>query len=227
MTTYREVIHMVLDKLKTTSKDSIYTEDHIAFLATRYRALLLRQRYSDVRRDIAEPNFQTLSSAVQLVPAISGTDDFGEYLRSSIKIPDILNFNGLREITSVTSEDFLGGEFSIVGRDRFQYVGNNPWLRKAIYCSICPDKYLYFKSANPQHKYLENIQITSIFENPIEVYKLINPLEDPYDKSICMEDTLIADLINVLVKDLSPSLYLPEDKENDSNDGLSDLNINK
>ena len=53
---WREAIYMVLDEIKGSSDDFTYTKEHIAFLLGKYRALLLKQRYSDIRRQIPESN---------------------------------------------------------------------------------------------------------------------------------------------------------------------------
>ena len=50
MSTYRELVYLVLDELKGTSDDFTYTEDHIIFLLNKYRAFLLKQKYSDIRK---------------------------------------------------------------------------------------------------------------------------------------------------------------------------------
>ena len=58
--TYKEIVYACLDILKMTSDDSLYTEDHIIFLANKARAMLLKQRYSDVKKQIPESNYQTI-----------------------------------------------------------------------------------------------------------------------------------------------------------------------
>ena len=55
--TYREIVYACLDILKLTSDDSLYTEDHIIFLANKARTLLLKQRYSDIKKRIPESNY--------------------------------------------------------------------------------------------------------------------------------------------------------------------------
>ena len=52
MNTLREMVYMVIDQLKNLSDDSYYTEEHIIYLLNKYRALLLKQRYSDVKRQV-------------------------------------------------------------------------------------------------------------------------------------------------------------------------------
>ena len=39
MSTYREIVYMVLDELKLESDDAYYTQDHVIFLINKYRAL--------------------------------------------------------------------------------------------------------------------------------------------------------------------------------------------
>jgi hypothetical protein len=42
MSTYREMIHMVLDELKVISDDSHFQEEHVMFLLDKYRGFLLK-----------------------------------------------------------------------------------------------------------------------------------------------------------------------------------------
>ena len=91
MTTYRQAIFMVLDLLKMISDDSFYNEEHIMFLLSKYRGLLLKQRYKDIKKDIPESNFQTLCLDLIEVPAISGEEcEGGSYLRTAQKIPNLM-----------------------------------------------------------------------------------------------------------------------------------------
>ena len=50
MSTYRELVYLVLDELKGTSDDFTYTEEHIMFLLSKSRAFLLKQKYNDIMR---------------------------------------------------------------------------------------------------------------------------------------------------------------------------------
>ena len=60
MSTYKHLVYLVLDELKLMSDDSFFTEDHVIFLLNKYRAFLLKQRYSDIRKEIPTSNYQTL-----------------------------------------------------------------------------------------------------------------------------------------------------------------------
>ena len=47
--TWRELVYMINDELKLDSDDSSFNEEHIAFLAGKYRALILEQKYSGLK----------------------------------------------------------------------------------------------------------------------------------------------------------------------------------
>ena len=142
MSTYREIIYMISDELKLISDDSYYTEDHILFLVSKYRAFLLKQRYSDIKKFIPESNFNTICLELIEVPAISGeVCEGGVYLRSKNKIPYMMGVKQPR----VYPIDYYQGEITYVNRDRMKYVGYNKYLNNIIYCSLGPDNYLYFK----------------------------------------------------------------------------------
>ena len=71
MSTFRELTYMALDELKLMSDDSYYTEDHVLFLLNKYRSFLLKQRYSDIKKQMPESNYQTLSLDLeQYIPII-------------------------------------------------------------------------------------------------------------------------------------------------------------
>ena len=66
MAKYKEIVSMVLDMLKVTSDDSTFNEEHIIFLAGRYRSFLLKQRYAnDLKKQIPESNYQTICLNLQ------------------------------------------------------------------------------------------------------------------------------------------------------------------
>lgn len=221
--TYREAIYMVLDEIKSTSDDSLYTEDHIMFLLKNYRAFLLKQRYSDIKKPIPESNYQTICLDLIEVPAISGEPcEGGTYLRSKVKIPFLMKIGTPR----VYPVDYYQGEITLVSRDRMRYVGYNKYLQNIIYASIGPDNYLYFKSSNPQYLYLEKVKMTGIFED----LQLASELQceddkecDILDRTFPIEEALVSPMIELAVKELLGANYRPEDSENNAADDLSNL----
>lgn len=226
MSTYKELVYMCLDELKLYSDDALYTEEHIMFLLGKYRTFLIKQRYSDVKKQIPESNYQTMCLDLIEVPAISGEPcEGGSYLRSKEKIPFLMKIGNPR----VYPIDYYQGEITYVSRDRMRYVGYNKYLQNIIYASLGPDNYLYFKSFNPQFLYLEKVRITGIFEDTLAASELQCPDEsgdivcDVLDREFPIENALIPPLIQLVVEELTKAEYKPEDKENNSDDDLSEV----
>lgn len=226
MSTYKELVYMCLDELKLYSDDALYTEEHIMFLLGKYRTFLIKQRYSDVKKQIPESNYQTICLDLIEVPAISGEPcEGGSYLRSKKKIPFLMKIGNPR----VYPIDYYQGEITYVSRDRMRYVGYNKYLQNIIYASLGPDNYLYFKSFNPQFLYLEKVRMTGIFEDTLAASELQCPDEsgdtvcDVLDREFPIESALVPPLIQLVVEELTKAEYKPEDKENNSDDDLSNV----
>lgn len=229
-TTYREITYMVLDELKLTSDDALFNEEHILFLVSKMRGLLLKQQYEDAKKEIPESNYQTLCLDLIQVPAIAGEPcEGGTYLRSKEKIPFLIPISTPR----VYVEDYYQGNITFVSKERMRYVGYNRWLPNIIYASLGPDNYLYFKSFNPQYLYLEKARLTGIFEDPEKAAEFECERDesdatcDPMDTKYPLEEALIPTVIELVVKELSRPEYLPEDKQNNADDGLSEVNLKK
>ena len=226
MTTYREVVFMALDELKLISNDATYTPEHLIFLADKMRALLLDRRYRDARKgEVSRSNYQEICLELVEVPAIPGTTCYGEYLRSTEKVPSLMNI-GIKHIYPV---DYFNSEhISYIPLERMPYVGYNKWLSNMIYVTKGPDDYLYLKSSNPQFLYLKKLKIDAVFQNSQEATKLscgnsIDSNCDILDSEFPLEDTLISVLIQLMVQELSGARYLPTDKQNNASDDMSGL----
>ena len=218
---------MALDELKLSSDDAQFTEDHVMFLLSKYRAFLLKQRYSDIKKQIPESNYQTICLDLIQVPAISGDACEGNtYLRSKEKIPFLMKIG----IPRVYPLDYYKGEITYVSRDRMRYVGYNKFLQNIIYCSIGPDNYLYFKSFNPQYLYLEKVKFTGIFQDSMQASDLQCPDDNgetvcnPVDRTFPIEDALVPPLIELVVKELLGAEHIKEDEDNNAKDDLPDEN---
>ena len=214
---------MCSDQLKLSSDDTFFTNDHILYLLKRYRGLYLSQKYKDVRKEIPESNYQTICLDLIQVPAISGEPcEGGTFLRTKNKIPSLLTIGDAK----VYLIDYYIGDITMVSRERMKYVGHNRWLQNIIYCSIAPDGYMYFKSSNPQYLHLENVRMTGIFEDIDEVEELSCDKEsscDILDRKFPIEEALIPQLIDTVVKFMTSGLYKPEDDDNNAKDDLATL----
>lgn len=221
---------MAIDELKLSSDDAKFTEDHVMFLLDKYRAFVLKQRYSDVKKQIPESNYQTICLDLIEVPAISGEAcEGGSYLRSKEKIPFLMQIGNPR----VYPIDYFQGEITYVNRDRMRYVGHNRYLQNIIYCTLGPDNYLYFKSPNPQFLYLEKVKFSGIFQESLDSSNLQCPEEEgttpcsKLDMEFPIESALIPPIIELVVKELRGAIYSPDDVNNNAKDDLADVITSK
>lgn len=226
MSTYKEMTYIVLDELKLTSDDSHFTEEHVIFLLDKYRAFILKQRYTDVKKEIPASNYQTICLDLEETESIEGVPCVGpNYMRSVQKIPDMMTIS----TPKVTSVDFFSGNFAFTNNERFKYVGSNPYLSNQIYTTLAPSKHIYMKSNNPQLYYLNKIKVTGIFEKASEAAALQCPDEDGntacdvMDMEYPLEEGLIPVVIELIVKELDGEKYSPADNENNANDDLERL----
>ncbi len=223
--TYRDIVYTVLDLLKQSSDDSYYTEEHILFLVSKIRAAILKQTYSNIKKEIPESNYQTICLDLIEVPAIAGEPcEGGSYLRSKQKIPTTLPVGN----TKIYPIDYYQGEITYVSRERMRYVGHNKWLQNIIYASLGPDQHLYFKSSNPQYLYMKQVRMIGIFEDAEQAAELQcdnqgNLICDVLDTPFPLEEGLVTTLIEMTVKLLSGSIYKPVDSTNNSSDDLAQI----
>lgn len=224
MNTYKELIYTVLDCLKLISDDSTYTEEHILFLLNQYRTFILKQRYSDIKKQIPESNYQTICIDLEKIDTSTDNDCYGkQYLRSTKQIPYLIKIGNPK----IYPIDYYSGEITLVSRERMRYVGYNNYLQNIIYASIGPDNYLYLKSNNPQYLYLNKVKLTGIFDNA-EVASDLQCEEndsscDILDRNFPLESSLVPQVIELVVKALSGSIYKPKDPNNDAADNLSEI----
>lgn len=223
--TYREIVYACLDILKLTSDDSLYTEEHIIFLANKARTLLLKQRYSDIKKRIPESNYQTICLDLEKVQNIQDLSCQGSSLRTVQEVPYLMKIGNPK----VYPQNYYLGEITYISRERMRYVGHNKYLQNIIYCSLAPDNHLYFKSSNPQHIYLKKVQVTGIFEDiqnasQLECNNDSSQCQDLLDKTFPLEEGLVQPLIEIVVKQLGPSVDLPQDQENNAQDDLAKNN---
>lgn len=226
MAKYKEIVYMVLDELKLVSDDSHFQEEHVIFLADKYRSFLLKQRYSDIKKEIPESNYQTICVDLEETNALDGEPCTGaDYMKSVQEIPKMMQV-GKRKISSL---DYFQGNFAYIGNERFKYVGNNKYLQNQIYGTIAPDSHLYMRSNSSQIYNLGKVKVTGIFEDSSKATELQCPDAngekpcDLMDADFPLEEALIPPMIELIVKELGGMKYQAADTENNANDDLSDL----
>lgn len=223
MATYRELVYIVLDELKFTSDDNHFQEEHVLFLLDKYRMAILKQRYSDIRKEIPDSNFQTICIDLERSNAIDGSPCTGaDYMKSIKEIPNLSTLSDPK----ISSIDYFQGNFAYTNNERFKYVGNNKYLKNQIYGTIAPDNHLYLRSSNPQLYYLDKVKVKGIFEDSIAAAELQCDKGDAcdiMDMNYPLEVSLIPVVTEMIIKELGAQKYQASDDENNAKDDLSDI----
>jgi hypothetical protein len=232
MSTYREIVHMVLDEMKLASDDAYFTEQHIIFLLGKYRAFMLKKEYGDAtnsfgrqsiaaRKYVPEANYQTLCLDLETVDAFPGLCEAGKMVRSKEKVPAVLNIG----IKSVYPYDYFAGGVTYVERERMRYVGHDRWRANVIYATIGPDMHLWFKSHNPQYLYLKKARFTAVFEDADKAaeFSCDGDVCDILDTDFPLEEALISTVIQLVVSEMTKPMYAPEDIVNNSADDSANM----
>lgn len=214
MTTYREAIYMCLDLLKGMSDDFTYTEDHIAYLLDKFRALLLKQRYgNDPKKHVPYSNYQNIKVT------FNNANEVKRIIKSDNAIPNMLQL-GIPRITT-PDEYYYNYRFELTSRERLPFVGNNKYTSMINYCAINEDNHILYATKDNQWSESKvnpsEFTITAIFENPREVESM------DLDSNIPIEETLVTTLIELVVKELASSVYRPADDVNDNRDDNADM----
>ena len=227
MATFGQICYACLDLLKLRSDDAYFEEEHVLFLMSKVRALLLERKYRRSRNAsfsiMSEENKQQVCLKLQPAGSLPGGCITGNWLQSTEKIPALMP-----EFPAVacTAFDLIDTNVAFIPEERMQYVGYNKWLHNIIYAAKSRNGYLYLRGFNPKFQYLQMVGLTGVFSDPVEAAKLsheacmnggvCNILEQPFP----LEEGLVPSCIELIVQELLGSKYMPEDKNNNAKDDL-------
>ena len=151
-------------------------------------------------------------------------------LKSVEKIPEKLDVGTM----SLFTRNLAEYNISFVSMNKLKFAGSNRYAKNQIYAAM-NGGYLFISSSNPTIQYLEKIGLTGIFEDveaaselAVEIDGCMNENSteancDPYDNDFPLEDELMPQLIDYLLKQTIGAAYRPEDSQNNSNDDLSNI----
>lgn len=221
MTTVSKCIYDVKERLKLTTDDVDISNEYIHHLLNLERSRFIKQKFTDYRKTIPDSILQGITLDMELVDRLPGITTADKVLRSKIVVPEFINLEGRSDYIQIRSRDFLSIPFSFITFDRFSYVGNDKWNTNHIYLAIGPDDRLYMRSGSGYGNTIKMVVMYSIFEDPETAWsRSIN-----YDSSVNYIDTeypLSGELLNLciseVVKKLSNTMSVPEDKINDANE---------
>lgn len=238
--TYREAVYLIMDLLHLMSDDAGYTEQHIIFLLNKYRIYLLKNadKENPLSNDISDSAYQTIDLTLEKISTNLGIQCVGSFMttdpyyiwRSTEKVPTLASV-GIPRIfynktasdphpdlsPSVPTDDFYQVEMPYVSMDRMKYVGQNKWTKNFLYCSIGPDNYLYAKSVRDYGSPL-TVHLKAIFEDPEDIF---GDDSEILDEEFPIDESLIPQLIDFIVKLIAAAEYRPDDPFNNAADDLS------
>lgn len=220
MTTYRELVYMVLDELKAKSDDFYYTEDHIIFLLEKYRAFLLKQKYRTPKSVVLSSNYMhiTIKAPLIMMNPIQETNFDCSILH--ISSPKLII---MPNVPDPIKKEYI---FNYCTEDRRLFLRQSQFLKNV--------NYFYFlngtltldagnKFFKEYGKGLIHACIKAIFESPSRIYSEYLEV-DPMNQRFPLEESLISPLLEMVVKDLTSAMFKPEDDVNNGKDETGDLN---
>lgn len=229
--TYREAVYLIMDLLHLMSDDAGYTEQHIIFLLNKYRIFLLKNLDKDPNAvaNLTDSAYQSVdlelvkvseNNAISCISSDMTTDAYYIW-RSTEPVPPLANV-GVEKVyyhksDSYFYDDFYQVEMPFVSMDRMKFVGQNKWLKHFLYCSIGPDNYLYAKSVRDYGTPL-SVTLKGIFENPED---LMDEEDEILDEKMPIDESLIPQLIDFIVKLIAAAEYRPDDPYNNATDDLA------
>lgn len=217
MTTYKELVYMVLDELKAKSDDFYYTEDHIIFLLEKYRAFLLKQKYRTPKSVVLNSNYSYIE-----LPQIQNQSRPINTNFSCNSLP--IAFPKLTITSNKTDKEVI---FNYCTEDRRLFLRQSNYLKNMNYFYFLNNRlFLDFgiNLFNDENFKEFKVFLKIILESPSRVYQSLNPNADILDMVFPLEESLISPLLEMVVKDLTSAMFKPEDDINNGKDETGDLN---
>lgn len=218
---FNEIIYDIREKLKLGTDDIDISDEYLAHLINIKRSLLIKQRYAKFSKTVPEESKQIICLSLEEIDSIEGEHCFGTILRSKDKLPTLMQLDNKPALMAVRTYDLKALPINIVSIERFPYLGHNKWLANQLFVALDSDSRIYFYSDNDQHKFMENVKVIAVFEDPEEADKMnceVSTDCDYFDKEYTVEPHMVHDIVNLIVRELAPTLAIPEDKLNNADE---------
>lgn len=234
MSTFRELVYMVLDSNKLSNDDSYVEVEHVSFILSKIRAYLIANKYKKLKSNISNSNFQTICVTMQPDTESDVCSSGNTVMRSTEEIPNLLlldNYEGLTDIL-IADSPIVSHRFEFVSHHRFDSVGYGRWGQNITYATIGSDKHLYIKSKDSDIQMLDTLRVRGVFEDidTAATMECVDPCAedssescDPMDKDFPLEEGLITPLIETAVNFFNGMSSKQQDIKNNATDDLSNI----
>jgi len=218
--TKKEIIYTIYEKLGIATDDTHMSEELISSLIDTKRAMLLKQQYAKNGWHMPTEIKQELCMDVSLVEKVSGYTCAGKILSTSIPLPRSIKIKGKEGPLMVRKSDSTVIALNIIPVERVPFLFSNRFTQHLNYCAVDMDGKLILISNNNEFRFLKSIKVTDIFEQPDTVHSLAcdTPNVEPWDLDYPVEVAMVDVITDLVVKELTRSLGIPEDRVNDATD---------
>ena len=205
----------------STSESETISRTQIELWVHEYRALLLKQDLDKGR--IPNPDY------IQEIPALQLQQvDYAENtnivtktfrLKSTIKLPKTIDLHFGNGLTYVG--DLLNNEIQFIPESRANWNKHRRYTNNGAFCYL-NDSYLFIEG----NELLEYVKVRGIFEYPIELSKIVNPINktivyDPLSKYPVPANLVPIIKQMILEKELKIVVSVPTDATNDMTNKVS------
>jgi hypothetical protein len=222
-----KLIYDVREALKEYSDDSELSDSYILYLYDIKRSKYLRQDINNSQRSIDISVVQSLCLELEEVNSNECGVELGceTIIRTKRTIPTPLQLHTKSALTRVAPADRVSRPFNLITRDKAVYASGAPFPN-AVYAFLHNDGRVYLKSEGSALKLLECINITGVFENPLDLieYQTCCSCEtatscfDIETTDYPIQPHYIDLIKNEIVMELAKLKVIKEDKTNDSVD---------
>jgi len=220
--TKREIIYTIFEKIGVISDDTKLTEELVSSLIDTKRAMLLKQQYAKNSWHMPIEIKQELCMDLELVNKVDGYSCGGKILSTKVALPNSIKIKGKEGPLAVRRSDGTVIAMNIVAIERVPFLFENKFTQHLTYCAVDFSGKLYLISKDTKHKFLKSIKVTDIYEQPDTANDLAcnakDLTTDVWDIDYPIESSMADVVVELVVADLTKSLVVPGDKNNNASD---------
>lgn len=222
-----KLVYDVRESLKEYSDDTELSDSYIIYLYDIKRSKYLRQDINNSQRTIDISVLQSLCLELEEVNVNECGIELGceTIIRTKRPIPTPLQLHTKTALTRVAPADRISKPFNLISREKAVYASEAPFPN-SIYAFLHNDNHIYLTSKGNALNLLECINVTGVFENPLDLieYKNCCSCDEPtacFDIETTdypIQPHYIDVIKNEIVNELARLDVIKEDKTNDSVD---------
>lgn len=219
--TKNEMIFTVFEKLKIQSDDTNLSQELVSSLLDTKRAMLIKQQYSAKPWHMPKEVKQELCMSLKLVDNVNGYSCAGKMLQTNFVLPSSIKVKGKEGPLLVRKEDNSVIAVNIISTERIPFLFSNKFTAMLTYAAVDYDGKLVIISGDNKIKFLQQVKVTDVYEAPELAFAYecsVSANVDVWDVEYPVEVAMIDTIINMVVQDLSRTLQLPTDEQNNATD---------